>query len=506
MTLQVHEHPEAIIKPKLSLLALLACLALPAFAADAPKAAAPASAPDPALMDRTFERLGTQFIKDGRTDGLSIVVVKDGKARFYNFGSTTRTKAQPPTERSVYEIGSISKVFASLVLAHAVLEGKIGLQDDIRRYLPRDYPNLTWEGTPVRIVHLVNTTSALPDNLPSPFETGGDPDKAPFIALEKMRSFKPDQLWDELETARLSAKPGTRPAHSNLAADLLGRILEKVYGEPYEALVARYIEKPLGMGVGTGRGRAAEEVDGYNKRHVAMPRLYERAFLVAGGLRYSTADMAKFLAAELAATDPAIRLSQQPAWGDPAGHAVGFNWTLSRTVDGQPRLRTSGSTFGGSSYIEMYPAMGYGILLVANRPGETQNDMQGLADRALDAIWGKPPALAALEQALQADDYRDASRVVAEVKRKHPELHLAEDYVNAWGYRLLGEGKTRQAIAVFRYNTDHWPNSGNAFDSLAEGYEKLGDKAQAIANYKKSMALDPGNKNGAEHLRKLQEP
>lgn len=457
-------------------------------------------------MDRTFERLGNQFIKDGRTDGMSIVVVKDGKASFYNFGSTTRSKVQPPTERSVYEIGSISKVFASLVLAHAVLEGRIGLQDDIRRYLPRDYPNLTWESTPVRILNLVNTTSALPDNLPSPFEVGGDPDKAPFIAVEKMRSFQPDQVWDELEAARLSAKPGSRPAHSNLAADLLGRILEKVYGESYEVLVARYIEKPLGMGVGTGRSRAADEVEGYNKRHVAMPRLYERAFLVAGGLRYSTADMAKLLAAELAATDPAIRLSQQPAWGDPRTQAVGFNWTLSRTVDGQPHLRTSGGTLGGSSYIEMYPAKGYGILLVANRSGEAQNDMQALASQAHEAIWGKPPALAALEQALEADDYRDASRVAAEVKRKHPELHLSEDYINAWGYRLLRDGKTLPAVALFRYNTDHWPNSGNAFDSLAESYEKLGDKAQAIANYRKSLELDPSNQNGAEHLKKLSAP
>ena len=496
----------------LPLLAVLAWGAAPTALADpakvAPAASASASASgaggfELARMDRTFERLGRQFIKDGRSDGLSIAVVKDGQARFYNFGSTTRARAQPPTERSVYEIGSISKVFTSLVLAHAVNEGRIGLQDDIRRYLPRPYPDLAWNGTPVRIIDLANTTSALPDNLPDPFPKGAEPDKAPFIALERMQDIKPDQVYEALATARLSAKPGTKPQHSNLAADLLGRILEKVYGEPYEALVARYIEKPLGMQPGTGRGRAADEVDGYNKRQVAMPRLYDRAFLMAGGLRYSTADMAKFLAAELAAADPAIQLSQRPAWGDPARHAVGFNWTLSQTVEGEPRLRTSGGTLGGSSYIEMYPAKGYGIVLLANRPGEAQNQMQALANQALEEIWGKPPALAALEQALQADGETDAVRAVAAVRRAHPELHLAEDYVNDWGYRLLREGKTRQAIALFRYNAEQWPDSWNAFDSLAEGYEVLGDTARAIANYRKSLELDPGNRNGAEHLEKL---
>lgn len=491
------------MKLSLPAMALLFCSAASTVAAESPKA----TGPDPATMDRVFLRLGAEFVKNGRTDGMSIAVVKDGKAHFYNFGTTTRGKAQPPTEHSVYEIGSITKVFTSLVLAHAVEEGKIGLQDDIRRYLPGDYPNLAWEGTPVRIVDLANTTSALPDNLPNPFPQGKfDPDKAPFLALEAMKGFRPDQVYEELKTAKLDAKPGTRPQHSNLAADLLGRILEKVYGEPYEALVARYIEKPFGMAPGTGRGRAADEVNGYNKRQVAMPRLYEREFLMAGGLRYSTADMARFLVAELAAADPAIRLSQQPAWGDPDRSAVGLNWTLSRTIESKPRLRMSGSTFGCSSYIEMYPAMDYGIVLLANRPGETQNEMQELANEALEEIWGKPPALVALEKALQADDYRDASRVVAQVKRQHPGLHLTEDYVNVWAYRLLRENKLKPALGLFRYNTEHWPNSWNAFDSLAEGYEKLGDKPRAIANYRKSLELNPANKNGADRLQKLLAP
>ncbi|MBP3985512.1 serine hydrolase [Pseudoxanthomonas helianthi] len=487
---------------KLRLLATVAlfCTVAPAFAAGSSK--------DPGTeqmrMDRTFERLGNQFIQEGRTDGMSIAVVKDGKAHFYNFGTTTRGKVQPPTEKSVYEIGSISKIFTSLVLAHAVEEGRIGLQDDIRRYLPGDYPNLAWEGTPVRIVDLANTTSGLPDNLPNPFPQGKvDPDKAPFIALEAMKGFAPDQVYEELKAAKLGAKPGTKPQHSNLAADLLGRILEKVYGEPYEALIARYVEKPFGMASGTGRSRAADEVNGYNKRQVAMPRLYERAFLMAGGLRYSTTDMAKFLGAELAATDPAIRLSQQPVWGDTDEAATSLNWNLNKTVDGKLRLRMSGSTFGCSSYIEMYPELGYGIVLLANRPGETQNEMQELATHAMEEIWGKPPALAAFENALQAGNYQDVTRIATEVRRQHPELHLTEQYINLWGYRLLREDKPKQALGLFRYNAEQWPQSWNAFDSLAEAYEKLGDKPQAIANYRKSLELDPTNQNGAYHLKKL---
>lgn len=486
---------------RLPLFAALLCAAIALPHADASPASPPAT-----RMDLTFQRLGEAFVKGGHTDGMSIAVVKDGKAYFYNFGTTTRGKDSPPTEHSVYEIGSISKLFNSLLLAHAVLEGRIDPQADIRRYLPGAYPNLEWEGTPVRIIDLADTTSALPDNLPNPFPANTDPDKAPFIANAAMERTTPAQVDEALKDAKLLRKPGTKPQHSNLAPDLLGRILERVYGEPYEALLARYIEQPMGMQAGTGNARAADEVDGYNKRHVAMPRLYARAFLMAGGLHYSTTDMAKFIRAELEATDPAIRLTQQPAWGDPQQSAVGYNWTLSRTVDGKRRLRTSGSTFGCSSYIELYPDMGYGIILLANRPGETQNEMQDLANQALEDIFGKPAALQALERALQASGGRDVSRTVADVRRKHPELHLTEDYVNTWAYRLLREGKPQQALGLFRYNTEQWPQSWNAFDSLAEGYEALGDKPQAISNYRKSLALDPANTHGAERLKQLLQP
>ena len=129
--------------------------------------------------------------------------------------------------------------------------------------------------------------------------------------------------------------------------------------------------------------------------------------------------------------------------------------------------------------------------------------MQALANKALEEIWGKPPALASLEKGLQTNGYRNVSRIVAKTRGKHPELHLTEDYVNVWGYRLLAD-KPEWALGLFQYNAEQWPKSWNAFDSLAEAYESLGDKPRAIINYKKSLALDPNNKNAVEHLRKLQ--
>lgn len=453
-----------------------------------------------AKADEVFQRLGAEFVAADRSDGLSIAVVENGRTHYYNFGTVSRQTLQKPTEDTVYEIGSITKILTSLILANAIGEGKVGLQDDIRGYLPGEFPQLAYEGDPVRLIHLANTSSALPDNLPP---LPADAVRAPFQAVAALKRVTDRELYAELAKARLVDRPGREPRHSNLAAILMGGILERVYGQPYERLLARYVEQPLGMQAGTGEARATLLATGYDRDGAAMPALDARSVLSGGGLRYSAADMAKFLSAQLAAKDAAIRLSQSPAWGDPDKVAVGFNWIIGKTVDDRLRLRHSGGTFGFSSYIELYPQRGYGIVLLANRPGEAQGQLQDLANRATEALWGKPPAQTALEAALQAGAYKDVAATVAQVRREHSELHLSEDYLNQWGYRLLADKQTAAAVALFAYAAQQWPDSWNAFDSLGEAYELLGDRERAIASYQRSLELSPGNGNAVEHLGKL---
>jgi cytochrome c-type biogenesis protein CcmH/NrfG len=68
---------------------------------------------------------------------------------------------------------------------------------------------------------------------------------------------------------------------------------------------------------------------------------------------------------------------------------------------------------------------------------------------------------------------------------------------------LLGKKNFKDAIRVFQLNVEAYPQSGNAYDSLAEAYMDNGDKGLAIANYQKSLQLDPSNSNAVEMLKKL---
>ena len=95
-------------------------------------------------------------------------------------------------------------------------------------------------------------------------------------------------------------------------------------------------------------------------------------------------------------------------------------------------------------------------------------------------------------------------RTVKKVKPNN--ASIAEDRINNLGYTLMRQKKLPEAIALFKLNVDFYPNAWNTYDSLAEAYMTNGDKDLAIANYKKSLELNPGNSNGAEMLKKLEAP
>jgi len=80
---------------------------------------------------------------------------------------------------------------------------------------------------------------------------------------------------------------------------------------------------------------------------------------------------------------------------------------------------------------------------------------------------------------------------------------LSEDEVNLWGYSYFFKKQKVKALEIFKLNVGLYPKSANTYDSLAETYEDMGDKASAIKNYKLELEINPRNKDIADHLSKL---
>ncbi|WP_404366448.1 serine hydrolase [Sphingomonas sp. MMS24-J45] len=474
---------------------LKAAIALPVVSTGL--AAASRAAADP------IDQLVAAFVAEAGDVALSIGVVKDGKTRFFNRGTHVRGGGTRVDRHAVYEIGSITKTFTGLLLAHAIAEGRVKLADPVQRYLPHGYDNLARDGRAVTFADIVTTTSALPDNIPDwRVALNGVPAQdvpARYAAL--LEGYDSAAFLKDLRSAQLVDTPGHQTRHSNAASQLLAAVLERLYQQPYAQLVARYIETPFGMQRGTGAVPASLLVTGYDG--VAMPPLTMAAIRAAGGLRYSAADMIRYITAQIAARDPAIAQTHVPLWGTADTQGIGFHWIVSKTADGIPYLQHSGGTFGFSSYCDFYPQQRYGIVLLVNRAGDYQYKLQQLANAIHDTLCGTPRGLRALETALERTDYHDASATIATIKARYPELHLDENRMNQWGGKLLAERRPQAAREIFAYTVAAFPDSGNAHDSYATALMETGDTADALREFRASLALDPSNQNAVEMIAKL---
>jgi cytochrome c-type biogenesis protein CcmH/NrfG len=93
------------------------------------------------------------------------------------------------------------------------------------------------------------------------------------------------------------------------------------------------------------------------------------------------------------------------------------------------------------------------------------------------------------------------------LKATEPSVYnFDEDELNTLGYQLINEHKLKESARVFQLNVEAYPKSGNTYDSLAEAYMDDGNKSLAVANYQKSLQLNPKNRHAIQMLKKLNAP
>ncbi|HEU4373419.1 MAG TPA: dienelactone hydrolase family protein [Telluria sp.] len=120
------------------------------------------------------------------------------------------------------------------------------------------------------------------------------------------------------------------------------------------------------------------------------------------------------------------------------------------------------------------------------------------------ASLGMPPTIETFAAGLGQRGFNHAGDVYADMQKKHADFKLDEQPLVDWGYRLLQADKVKESIEIFKLATVVAPKSANAFDSLAEAYQKAGDRPLAIKNYQRSLELDPKNTNAVDRLKILQ--
>jgi D-alanyl-D-alanine-carboxypeptidase/D-alanyl-D-alanine-endopeptidase len=283
-------------------------------------------------MDSSIHRIVAAFMVYNKPVGVSIGIIKNGKSYTYNYGTVDKDARTLPTAASFYEIGSIIKTFTSLMLAKAVLDHKVSLQDDVRKYLDGDYSNLQYEGQPLRLVHLASYTSALPAyQILRPFD-----DSTPQSAAAFFKTYSIPAFLDDLKKVKLDTLPGTRYTYSTAGLNLLAYILSRVYNKSFPELIHEMITGPMRMRETKLYLSPAEHKrfpKGYDSKGAGQPDIYGP--LDSLDLLHSTVnDMLIYLGQQIEDKDPAIQLSHQEFSSAPHNEA-GLGWFLYQTPQGK---------------------------------------------------------------------------------------------------------------------------------------------------------------------------
>jgi CubicO group peptidase (beta-lactamase class C family) len=193
-------------------------------------------------VQRSLQPVVNAYLQTSGGAGLSIGIYRDGDFYCFNYGEMDQDSHIAPTSRTLYEIGSVTKTFTGILLAQAVEDRKLALEDDVRKYLPGSFPNLSFDGHPIRVKDLASQTSGLPHNS-TKIPDGATPEL--IVRLEKENDTA--HFLDSLHAVHLDHVPGRDLQYSNTSFGLLGIILERVYQMPFEELVRNKLARSLGM-------------------------------------------------------------------------------------------------------------------------------------------------------------------------------------------------------------------------------------------------------------------
>lgn len=324
-------------------------------------------------QDKKVEAIVQPFMFESKTVALSIGVLKDGKTYFYNYGETKKGNGQIPSSKNLYEIGSITKTFTGILLAKAVTENKIRLNDPVNKYLPKNIPFILFGGDTLKIIHLSNHTSGLPP-LPDNFDTTD--------LTNPYRNYDEKKLLAYLKHASLSRKPGEKWEYCNLGVGLLGYILRQVNKMPFEKMLTTFISSQAGM---TDTKELLTKKDsalfmqGYDESIFPQSQWDFKVLTAAGSLRSNTEDMLKYAALNLKAPDDkmqkAIDLSHTQTF-DAGPQKIGLNWFIQNWGWGQ-LLFHGGATGGYRSLLAINPKTNNAIIILSNTA--VSNDEVGVA-------------------------------------------------------------------------------------------------------------------------------
>jgi CubicO group peptidase (beta-lactamase class C family) len=428
--------------------------------------------------------------------GLALAIIKNGKVIYEGYyGKASLEENIPVDKNSIFRIYSTTKLISTVGVFQLIEKGKLSLEDTISKYID----NLPKEWQEIKIKNLLSHSSGLPD----------------IVRFQDI----PNELSDEEKIARLSKKPmdfetGKQFRYNQTNYWLLTQIVEKITGLAFDEYILKNQFPTSSENVLFSSNSVETIPHRVNKYDFDnKTRKYIKS-IVNDGVRSHSGNGLNITLQEFIRwnerLDKDLLLEQETKYlmwktfefknsKDNFLHGWGIYTVNKKSSYGF----SGGNVTGFRKFVEndmtiIFLSNGYKFFDVQD---QVINHVAGLVDKNL--IDDYLLANEEITTEFLKNDFAKAEQKYVAIKKKNLEWNF-ENKLNSIGYSLMSNEREKDAIKVFELNAKENPKSGNAFDSLAEGYLTIGQLELSKQNYKISFRLNPQNGNAKEMIDKIE--
>ena len=333
------------------------CVTFALLLAAASHAQAPSDAEIRAIL---ADRIDTMH----RNVGIAVGIIDANGRRFVNYGNFSINDPRPVGSDTLFEIGSVTKVFTSLILSDMVQRGEVSLDDPVAKYLPADIKVPARGGKQITLIDLATHSSGLP-RMPTNF--------APKDPNNPYADYSVDRLYAFLSGYELTRDVGEKYEYSNLGAGVLGTALARRAGMDYEALLRARITGPLKMEstvITLSPELKKRLAAGHNEARQPAANWDLTALAGAGAIRSDVSDMLTLVAANLGYVDSPLAkamaaMTKVRRPGPVKEIEIALAWHITHRGD-REIIWHNGGTGGYRSWVGFDPKARLGVVVLSN--------------------------------------------------------------------------------------------------------------------------------------------
>ena len=290
---------------------------------------------------------------------LSIAIVENGKTKYYGVIKINDTLKPIDNQNKIFEIGSLTKVFTSTVLAKLVTEKRISLDENINSFYPFKFKN----DIEINFRSLANHTSGLP-RLPDNLDLTNE--------INPYQDYDKNKLDEYLENKlKLENEPSKKYLYSNLGAGILGYTLGLSQKTSFQTLVQKYIFDKYKMknSFTTSKNLKDNLIKGINEKGEPASNWDFDVLFGGGGILSTTEDLAKFSNAQFDTKNTELGLTRKSTFVINDKMKIGLGWHILPTKNGNEIYWHNGGTGGYSSSMSVDVNQKKSVIILANVAG-----------------------------------------------------------------------------------------------------------------------------------------